>query len=244
MNRNPGRPEPPAPAAVYRLLLKAYGPQGWWPVTPVAGTRPRYRPGFSGRLTERQRLEVCLGAILTQNTNWGNVEKAMSRLHGAGIRDLPDFLAVPQRRLEGLIRSSGYFRQKAKKLKAFVRRLRRCGGGVGEWLAGDLAARRQELLGLYGIGPETADSILLYAAGRPAFVVDAYTVRIGRRVGWFSCPTYAGAQAYLTRRLPADPVLYNELHALLVFLAKDHCRKNPVCAGCPLKEVCRHGRAH
>lgn len=231
----------PAPPAVYRRLLKAYGPQGWWPVTPAGGRKPRYRPGRSVALTERQRLEVCTGAILTQNTNWGNVEKAMERLHDAGLRDLDALLAVPPRRLEGLIRSSGYFRQKAKKLKTFARHLAARGGKVGRWLCGDLRERREELLGLHGVGPETADSILLYAGGRAAFVVDAYTLRIGKRLGWLRKATYEQAQGYLTRRLPEDVGLYNEFHALLVKLAKERCRKTPQCPGCPVQEVCRHG---
>ena len=233
----------PAPPAAYRRLLRAYGPQGWWPVTPRGGHRPCYRPGFSGKLSERQRLEVCVGAILTQNTNWGNVEKAMSRLHEAGIRDLSGLLTVSQPRLAGLIRSSGYFRQKAKKLKAFARHLTERGGKVSAWLSGELEPRRAELLGLFGIGPETADSILLYAAGRPSFVIDAYTLRIGKRLGWFKGHSYHQARSYLTRRLPKDAELYNEFHALLVCFAKVRCRKTPLCSGCPLQEVCRHGQA-
>ena len=231
-----------APLTVYRRLLRAYGPQGWWPVTPTGGHLPRYRHGFLGRLTQRQRLEVCVGAILTQNTTWGNVEKAMSRLHAAGIRDLDGLLAVSQPRLERLIRSSGYFRQKAKKLKAFVRHLAGRGGKIADWLSGDLEALRVELLGLYGIGPETADSILLYAAGRPSFVIDAYTLRIGKRLGWFRKPSYARAQSYLTRQIPKDARLYNEFHAVLVYFAKVCCRKTgPLCVECPLREVCRYG---
>jgi endonuclease-3 related protein len=183
-----------------------------------------------------------MGAILTQNTNWGNVERALARLHEAGIRDLAGLLSIPQPTLAGLIRSSGYFRQKAKKLKAFARHLAERGGEVGTWLCGDLKARREELLGIFGIGPETADSILLYAAGRPAFVIDAYSLRIGRCLGWFRKPSYGRAQTYLTRRLPRDARLYNEFHALLVHFAKVRCRKaGPLCAGCPLQEVCRYG---
>ncbi|MFA6003968.1 MAG: endonuclease III domain-containing protein, partial [Elusimicrobiota bacterium] len=111
---------------------------------------------------------------------------------------------------------------------------------IRRWLAGDLAARRQELLGIFGIGPETADSILLYAGDRPAFVIDAYTLRIGKRLGWFRHSDYHRAQTYLTARLPHDHKLYNEFHALLVALAKAHCRVKPVCAGCPLAEDCRY----
>jgi endonuclease-3 related protein len=197
-----------------------------------------------GRLTERQRLEICVGAILTQNTNWANVLKALARLHEEGIQSASDFMSLPQRRLATLIRSSGYFRQKAKKLKAFVRHLADAGGRIGPWLSGDLKSVRRELLGIYGIGPETADSILLYAGGRPAFVADAYTLRIGQRLGWFRKSDYDHAQRYLTRRLPIKPSLYNEFHALLVALAKDHCRKTPLCLNCPLQGVCRYARTH
>jgi len=180
---------------------------------------------------------------LTQNTNWGNVEKALSRLHGDGIRDLRDFQGLRRARLEGLIRSSGYYRQKAIKLMEFVRHLSRRGGRVGDWLGSDLPALRSELLGLHGIGPETADSILLYAAHRPAFVIDAYTLRIGARLGWWRRADYERAQTYIARRVPRDASLYNEMHALFVALAKKHCRKLPLCPGCPLKEVCRHGHS-
>ena len=244
MKKPPRRaPKALAPPAAYRRLLRACGPQGWWPVTPTGGRGPRYRPGFRGRLTERQRLEVCVGAILTQNTNWSNVEKALARLRSAGIRDLADFLPLPRRRLERLIKPSGFYRQKARKVMTFVQHLDRRGGKVGRWLSGDLARRREELLGLYGIGPETADSMLLYAAGRPAFVVDAYTLRIGRRLGWFRAAGTERAQAFLARGLPRSAAVYGEFHALLVALAKRHCRKTPACPGCPLEGACCHGRA-
>jgi endonuclease-3 related protein len=194
-------------------------------------------------LTPRQRLEICVGAILTQNTNWSNVKTALANLADAGIRDLEHFQAVSAPRLEKLIRSSGYYRQKTVKLKCFVRHLAGRGGAVQDWLAGDLALRRRELLGLYGIGPETADSILLYAAQRPAFVVDAYTLRVGARLGWWREASYERAQDLLVSRLPRRAEIYNEFHALIVRLAKEHCRKAPACPGCPLREDCRHGRA-
>ncbi len=185
-----------------------------------------------------------MGAILTQNTNWTNVEKALGRLHEAGVRDLKDFLRLDRRRLERLIRSSGYFRQKARRLQGFLRHLDKKGGRVGRWLSGEPGARRRELLDLHGIGPETADSILLYAAGRPVFVVDAYTLRIGSRLGWWKTADYGLAQAYLTKRLSAQASVYGEFHALLVALAKGHCRKKPVCVGCPLQDVCRWSLNH
>lgn len=233
----------PSPQAVYRRLLGAYGPQGWWPVTPAGRKSPRYRPGFSGRLTQRQRAEVCVGAILTQNTNWGNVEKALIEMHQAGVWELGQIAQTPLPQLQECIRPSGYFRQKARKLKLFARHaLSR--GRLSCWLSGPLPELRRELLGLWGVGPETADSILLYAGGRPSFVVDAYTVRIGERLGWYREPPYETAQKYLVDRLLGSPALYAELHALLVALAKKHCRVAPLCEGCPLLEVCRYGRAH
>lgn len=247
---------PPRPREVYRRLLRAYGPQGWWPLTPPGGGSPVYRPGREAVLTERERAEICVGAILTQNTNWGNVQRALEGLHGAGVWGLRDILRLSSRRLESLIRPSGYFRQKARKLRVFARHALKpsprsaafaAGASrprsLGAWLSGALKSLRRELLGLWGVGPETADSILLYAGGRPVFVVDAYTLRIGSRLGWFGKAGYERVQSYLVRRLPTSPKLYAELHALLVALAKGHCRAKPVCAGCPLLELCRHGRA-
>ncbi len=231
------------PSEAYRKLLKAYGPRGWWPVTVKPSKGPVYRPGHQGRLTERQRVEVCVGAILTQNTNWKNVESALRTLHGAGARDLRGILKTPSRRLEALVRPSGYFRQKAKKLKIFARHALSRGRSIGKWLDAPLDSLREELLSLWGVGPETADSILLYAGGRPVFVVDAYAVRIGRRAGWFRRHDYDHVQRFFTRKLPKDAAVYAEFHALLVELAKRHCRATPSCPGCPLKEGCRHGRA-
>lgn len=233
---------PYPPRLAYRLLLRSFGPQGWWPVTRRTGEPPRYRPGRYGRLGEREALEVAVGAILTQNTSWGNVEKAVASLHRASGMRLSGLLRLRPRRLQRLIRSSGYFRQKAGKLRVFLRALERRRVSLGSWLGGGLQCVRGELLGLYGIGPETADSILLYAGSRPAFVVDAYTLRIGARVGWFAAGTdYERAQLALTRRLPRAVTVYQEFHALLVALAKTYCRAQPLCPACPLRGGCRHG---
>lgn len=237
------RPAAPEPRDAYRLLLRAFGRQGWWPVTVRRGQGPVYRPGFSGVLSEVQRAEVCVGAILTQNTAWTNVEKALKALHAAGLRAPAHIAAAQPRRLEFLVRSSGYFRQKAKKLKVFARHALSRRRPLSRWLAGPLPELREELLSLWGVGPETADSILLYAGARPVFVVDSYTMRIGRRVGWFGKSSYEKVQAFFSRRLPASAEVYAEFHALLVELAKRHCKTTPACAGCPLMEVCRHGRS-
>ena len=199
-----------------------------------------YRSGGEA-LSLREKTEICLGAILTQNTSWGNVERALQGLHREGIWSLGGLLGLGQRRLESLVRPSGYFRQKAKKLKAFAREAS-SRGGLEVWLARPARDVREELLAVWGVGPETADSILLYAAERPVFVVDAYTLRIGRRLGWFSRPSYSGAQRFFEECLPVSAPTYKEFHALLVCLAKHHCRSAPLCRGCPLLEVCPHGR--
>jgi endonuclease-3 related protein len=180
-----------------------------------------------------------VGAILTQNTSWTNVVRALKALHEAGVWTLEDAAALPARRLERLIRSSGYFRQKARKLKVLARRAA-ARGGLSRWLAGPLPQLREELLSLWGVGPETADSILLYAGGREAVVVDAYTLRVGRRLGWYGPRTgYDDARAHLAGALPRGPRVHAELHALFVELAKRHCRKtSPDCPGCPLSRVC------
>lgn len=235
----------PDPRLVYRRLLGAYGPQGWWPVTPVSGKRPRYRPGFWGLLSERERLEICVGAILAQNTNWKNAEAALEKLTAAKLWSVEALARVPVPRLSRLIRSSGYFNQKALKIKAFIRHAARQGRGLGSWLSHSLPVLREELLGLWGIGPETADSILLYAGGRLSFVIDAYTLRVGARLGWFrEKPAYERARDFMMKSVTASARVYAEYHALIVELAKRHCRATPACPGCPLLTLCAYARNH
>jgi endonuclease-3 related protein len=221
---------------LHRLLLAAYGPQGWWP-TPSRAGRPGfdsrgYHPGdFEQPRTARGRFEVILGAILTQNTAWTNVEKALARLNEAGIHLPSDVLSCPPARLARLVRASGYYNQKAKKLK-----------GVASLFSapGRRAPTRETLLGLWGVGPETADSILLYAFHEPVFVVDAYTRRILARIGIIGGKeSYEQIQEIFHQELPPAHALYNELHALLVEHAKAHCRTRPVCEGCPVLS-CRY----
>jgi len=235
---------PISPRRAYRRLYAAYGAQGWWPTTPRGAESPAYYPGRGAKISERERAEICVGAVLAQNTNWSNAEKALAALHRAEIWALKDLEKLTPRSLAGLIRSSGYFRQKAKKLKAFAVHAASRGKTLSRWLSAPLPELRSELLGLWGVGPETADSILLYAGGRPAFVVDAYTRRLAARLGWLRRPDYAAAQEYLVSRLPKSTRLYNEFHALVVRLAKEHCRATPRCGGCPLQDGCRYGAAH
>jgi endonuclease III related protein len=230
------------PAAAYRRLFGAFGPQGWWPVAPSGGCSPRYHPGRFKRPGEREALEICLGAILTQNTAWTNVERALESLLEAKAVDAARIVRMPSRRLERLIRSSGFYAQKAKRLKNFARRLLCEKEPLTRWLRSPLPDVRAELLSINGVGPETADSMLLYAAGRPTFVVDAYTRRIGERLGWFKpSMRYEDARRFFESRLPDSPRVYQELHALLVELGKRTCRKRPLCARCPLRRGCPFG---
>ncbi len=204
---------------VYQRLFEALGPQYWWP-----GETP---------------FEVMVGAVLTQNTNWQNVEKAIRNLREADLLEPVALYAVPVEELEELLRPAGYFRVKARRLRSLLAFLvDRYGGSLEAMFATDVATLREELLALNGIGPETADSILLYAGGLPVFVVDAYTHRILARHGWIDFEAdYHQIQDFLQSRLPDDPVLFNEFHALLVYVGKHYCRKRaPQCESCPLGE--------
>jgi len=203
---------------VFRLMLEAYGPQHWWP-----GDSP---------------FEVMVGALLTQNTNWQNVEKAIINLKSAGMLSAGSISGCELPRLETLIRPSGYFRQKAVRLQTLCRFFLEQGEIPG-LQAAETDNLRNQLLALNGIGPETADSILLYALNRPVFVIDAYTRRIFARLGLIGPDAgYPELQNYFTSRLPADAALFNEYHALIVQHAKQHCRARPDCTACPLGRSC------
>jgi endonuclease III related protein len=235
------RSSPRAFSSVYARLLAAYGPQGWWPLPSMAGKRgfdPRgYHPGsYRWPRSAQGRFEIILGAILTQNTAWTNVEMALKRLQASGL-ELPEhFLRTTAREIARHIRSSGYFNQKAKKLKIAASVFSRPGA-----LQLRSAPSRDELLALWGVGRETADSILLYAFAQPVFVVDAYTRRIFTRLGVFDgLESYDEVQAEFHRRLPPRTELYNEMHALIVEHAKRHCRSRPSCPGCPISRSCRY----
>jgi len=202
---------------IYKLLYDAYGPQHWWP-----GETP---------------FEIMTGAILTQNTNWGNVEKAIANLKTAGFLTPEDIYRIDVAQLAGLIRPAGYFNIKAKRLKNFDEWLFDSYGGDLENLqpvCTDLL--REELLGIKGIGRETADSILLYALGRPVFVVDAYTARITLRHELIEPGAdYEQLRQLFESNLPQDVQLFNEYHALLVRTGKEFCRPKARCSGCPLE---------
>lgn len=205
-------------AEAFRRLDGAWGPQHWWP-----GESP---------------LEIMVGAVLTQNTAWSNVERAIANLKAAGVLSLGAMLALPVDELAALIRPAGYFNVKARRLRALLEWVRYQGGV--EALAGWAdEALRAGLLGVHGVGPETADDILLYAFGRPVFVIDAYTRRILGRLGLVDpAAGYEHLRAAIEAELGPDVPMYNQFHALLVAHGKDICRPRPRCAACVLKEDC------
>jgi len=204
----------------FRTLLRRYGPQRWWP-----GDSP---------------FEVMVGAILAQNTAWTNVEKAIAALKARGWLDARTIDALPAPRLAAAIRPAGTFRVKARRVKSFVRwYVRRYGGSAARMRRSPPA--RDELLALDGIGPETADAILLYAAGVPTFVVDAYTRRVAARHALApERATYDELKSLFESSLPRDPALFNEFHALIVAVGKEHCRATAPCEGCPLRPLLPH----
>lgn len=200
----------------YDALMNAYGPQGWWPAqTPT---------------------EVIVGTILTQNTAWKNVERAMARLRAGGALDWRQLHEMPVDRLAELIQPAGTFRVKAQRLKNFVSFLiERYRGDLAGMVGVSTDQLREELLSVHGIGRETADAILLYALDRPTFVVDAYTHRVLRRHGLIDTESdYDEVKAVFEDSLPSNLRMFNEFHALLVEVGKRHCRTRARCEGCPL----------
>ncbi len=217
-------PQPPLDE-YYNSLLTAFGPQHWWP--------------------GRTQFEVIVGAIMTQNTYWTNVARAIENLRGADLLSPAAIERVPLSRLEGLIRPSGYFRQKARKLKAFCAFLRaEYRGSLKRMFETPTIVLREKLLGVFGIGPETADSILLYAGEHPVFVVDTYTKRMLARHGWtHEEAKYEDVRWMVERQFPGDAGRFNEFHALIVNAGKNFCRtREPLCGECPLGRYLEEGR--
>jgi endonuclease-3 related protein len=204
---------------IYRLLYRHFGPQHWWP-----GETP---------------LEIMVGAVLTQNTNWENVEKAIANLKAADLLDLRRLAEFPTGYLAELIRPSGYYNLKAARLHNLLRAITAEHDSLESFFAADLGSLREKLLSVKGIGPETADSILLYAGGFPTFVIDAYTHRLLLRHGLIWEETdYHEMQELFLGELPEDVAMFNEFHALIVKVGKEYCRKSrPRCTACPLGEL-------
>ena len=218
-------PEKSGWSAVFGILEETFGPQDWWPA--------------------QSPFEVMVGAILTQNTAWRNVEKAIANLRAVDALSVRALLALPEGDLAELLRPSGFYRIKTRRLLALCRFLEARGVGlVPEQLArqATVPVLRKNLLAVHGVGEETADSILLYALGLPVMVVDAYTRRIGGRLGLLEDHlSYSEVQAGIEAELKPDDVLTrNALHALLVLLGKDYCRPRPRCGICPLHACCAY----
>jgi endonuclease-3 related protein len=213
---------------IYRKLYKAYGPRDWWPA--------------------ETSFEVMVGAILTQNTSWRNVEKAIQKLKGKGVLNARGIHRLKKSQLAPLIKSSGYFRIKADRLKSFVNFLfEEYDGDLKKMGRERLIELREKLLRVKGIGPETADSILLYGLKKPIFVIDAYTKRILSRHGIITeKASYEEVQRLFMDHLPLDEKLFNEYHALLVHLGKTVCKKIPECEICPIKSIAHKikGKTH
>ncbi|MBF0328073.1 MAG: endonuclease III domain-containing protein [Nitrospirae bacterium] len=204
---------------IYHKLCSFYGPQNWWP-----GDTP---------------FEVAVGAILTQNTNWTNVEKAIRNLKAAGMLSARTMHALPIEKLAGLIRPAGYFNIKAQRLRCFLDFfMTQYDGSMKRMQKKTTGLLREELLAVKGIGPETADSILLYALEKPSFVIDAYTKRVLSRHGILEYKaSYDEYQQLFHQGLNQNLQLYNEFHALFVMTGKDYCKPKPRCESCPLKDI-------
>jgi endonuclease-3 related protein len=208
----------------YDRLFDAFGPQHWWP-----GDSP---------------FEIIVGAVLVQNTSWRNVERAIQNLRDAAVMSPVAMYALPPEELAELIRPAGYYQVKTRRLRNLLQFvLDNFGGSLDEMFTTDLSTLREQLLAVHGIGPETADAILLYAGGLPTFVVDTYTHRVLARHGWIGYEAdYHEIKDYFESTLPADAPLYNEYHALLVRVGKDFCRRTaPKCEACPLSNMLPEG---
>lgn len=202
---------------IYQILYNHYGKQNWWPAD--------------------SDFEIMIGAVLTQNTAWRNVEKAINNLKEKKLLNPQKLATLSISKLSQLVRSSGFYRIKAKRLKSLLNFLtKKYSGDIEKLKRKKISILRLELLQVYGIGEETADSILLYAIGKPVFVVDAYTKRIFSRHHYFDKKTsYSKIQEFFAGNLPKSLKIYQEYHALLVRLAKDYCRSKANCQGCPIK---------
>lgn len=227
---------------IYRMLYNDYGPQGWWPLIGLGSVKYRegqknyggYHPAdYSYPKSKRQVYEICIGAVLTQNTSWNQASKALLNLKNLNALTPRVLMKIKTEKLKNAIKPAGYFNQKAKKVREFTKFYIGLEGRT---------PKREELLDVWGIGPETADSMLLYAFKVPTFVVDAYTRRIFTRLGLIDEKSkYDEIKALFEQNLKPDLKAYQEYHALIVEHAKRFCRKRPLCMECVLKDLCKHG---
>ena len=210
--------------SVYKTLLKAYGPQQWWPADSI--------------------FEIMIGAILTQNTQWFNVKKAIRNLKEEKLLEPRKMRFTTPERLASFIVHTGYYNVKAKRIRNLLDFLMANDLDFYKMKQEDTATLREKLLAVNGIGPETADSILLYALDHQTFVIDAYTRRLFSRLKaeweWMKFVTYDELKAFFEESLPKDKALYNEYHALIVVHSKDICKSTPFCSQCCLRDICEH----
>ncbi len=228
--------------SLYKKLFKTFGYRGWWPVTIKSGFPPEYRPGFYSKPSKKEAFEISISAVLTQNTSWENVKKSLIKLSAEGLLEPSKFGSIKLEKLMKLIKSSGYYKQKSERL------VNLCSWFVDNWEKSKYLSTdslRNSLLSLKGIGPETADSIVLYAFNRPSFVIDSYTKRIISRIFNEREKEYYELKKEFEGSLPEETSLYNEFHALLVELGKKFCKKNsPICSECPVLIDCFYGRKY
>lgn len=209
------------PRLVYERLYARFGPQHWWPADSP--------------------FEVIVGALLMAQTAWRNAEAAIANLKRAGLFDPHGLAKAPIQTIRRLVKPAGLYRSKPRRLKAFCEHLVRVADGdLTRFFARPFETVRAELLSLPGVGPETADSILLYAGNFPTFVVDAYTIRIGRRLGLFDEERYGAVKAYFESHVLRDLALFREYHALFVAHGKEICRPRPRCEACPVRDLCAY----
>jgi len=210
---------------IYDKLFNHFGRQNWWPTTS----------------NQNPKFEIIVGAILTQQASWKNVERAINNLKNQNVLEPKKLFNLSEKKLEKLIRPSGFFKVKAKRLRSFLKFfIENYDGNLNKMSGISLERLREELLSVHGIGPETCDSILLYATEKPIFVVDAYTVRLCQRYPLINSKKYEDVQEFFKKNLPRDVNLFNEFHALIVELGKNYCKTKPICEKCPLKEGCKH----
>lgn len=229
---------------IYKSLLKTYGPQGWWPILSLHGKKEGTNPTKAGSINgyhvedysfpknKQQQFEICVGAILTQNTSWPLVEKALINLEKAKLLTPQAIHKVDVEKIKPLIRPAGYFNQKANYLKNFTE--------FFISLKPSQIPTRLEVLNVKGVGNETADSILLFAFKQPEFIVDAYTKRIFSRIGLIKQDaTYLEVKEFFENALEKDIIIYQEYHALIVEHAKQHCTTKQKCKKCPISSFCQ-----
>jgi len=219
---------------IYKQLLERYGKQGWWPVFNNKNKIEYHKNNYDIPLNEQQRFEISIGAILTQNATWKSVEISLKKLKDSNLLNPKLIIKTKDETIAELIKSSIYHNQKTKKLRIF-----------SEWIETQPNITRETLLNLWGVGNETADSILLYAYKKPIFVIDTYTKRIFSRIGLINEKMkYEEIQKIFMNNLERDYKLFNEYHALIVEHAKRYCKTKPQCDNCPLNDICEYTKQY